>query len=325
MQFSELGHSGVNISKLSLGTLNVLKGGSVKEKLEIFDAAFDHGVNYFDTSDNYEKGEAEKFLGTFISSKDRSKVLIGTKCFFPKDDSPLHRGLKKENIDYTVDTSLQRLNTDYLDLFYCHRFDPDTPLEETVTAIQDHIKAGKILHWGVSVFSVSQLYEIYYTAKELNCPLPIVGQYPYNIFNRTIEMDLKDAFLNLNIGVVAYYPLSQGILTGKYAGSIVGGSRAADPEQKKQMWDFTDDKIKKANEFAELARSFGYAPSALAVKWCMRHPAVCSTLSNVNNLKQLKENLEFINVDLTPKIISEIERIFNNAPVNQYTGQKYQI
>jgi aryl-alcohol dehydrogenase-like predicted oxidoreductase len=325
MQFSELGHSGVKISKLSLGTLNVLKGGTVKEKLEIFDAALDHGVNYFDTSDNYEKGEAEKFLGTFISNKDRGKILIGTKCFFPKDDSPLHKGLRKENINYTVDTSLQRLNTDYLDFFYCHRFDQETPLEETIMTIESHIKQGKIRNWGVSAFSVSQLYEIYYTAKELNCTLPKVGQYPYNLFNRTIEMDLREAFLKLKMGVIAYYPLSQGILTGKYTGKIESGSRAADPEQKNQMWDFTDDKIKKANEFAELARGYGYSPSALAVKWCMRHPAVCSTLSNVNSLRQLTENLEFINVDLTPKILSEIEVIFNNAPVNQYTGQKYQI
>ena len=322
MQFSQLGNTNVKISSLSLGTLTVLKGGTKKEKLEIFDAALDHGVNYFDTSDNYEKGEAEKFLGDFIANKDRSKVLLGTKCFFPKESSPM-KGLGRENILSTVEISLQRLKTDHIDIFYCHRYDSETPVEVTVTTIQSLIKQGKIRYWGVSAFSVSQLCEIYYTARELKCDLPVVGQYPYNLFNRTIEMELKEAFLKLPLGVIAYYPLSQGILTGKYSESIEAGSRAADPAQKKQMWDFTEGKIKKADEFLKLAKKYNYSPAALAFRWCMQNPSVCSTLSNVNSMKQLKENLEFINIDPDPKLILEIEAIFNNAPVNQYTGLKY--
>lgn len=323
MKYLKLGSSGVQISAISLGTLNLLNGYSKKEKFAIFDYAFDHGINYFDTAGSYEGGLAEEFLGNFIKNKDRSKILLGTKCFFSKTNSILEKGLTKKNIFHTVDTSLKRLHSDYIDVFYCHRYDSETSLEETLGAIQNLIDQGKILYWGVCSFSVFQLCEIYYKAKELGCNLPIIGQYPYNLFNRTIEMDLKEVISKLQLKVVGYYPLSQGILTGKYSKGIHNKSRAHHPELKKQMWDFSKKKIKKAEDFQKLAKKINSPPSALALKWCLHNPLVCSALTHANTISQLKENLGFSNIVLVDELLEEINAIFSNAPVNPYTGIKY--
>lgn len=322
MLYRKLGQTGIDISQLSLGTMTVLKGGTVAEKLSLYDAAYERGVNYFDTSDNYENGESERFLGKFLKDKDRSKIYVGTKCFFPKPEYPAG-GLSQENITQTVERSLQRMETDYIDIFYCHRYDPNTPVEETITAIQSLIDQGKIRHWGVSSFSTAQLCEIYYTAREMKCGLPSVAQYPYNLFNRTIEMDLKEAISKLTLGVIGYYPLAQGVLTGKYSNSSNTDNRASDPLLKKQMWDLTESKLTKVSKFIQLADRYDVSPSALALRWCLHYNPVCSTLSNVNNFNQLEENLRFISVDLTPEMLGELEAIFNNTPANPYTGQKY--
>lgn len=322
MLYKALGQTGIHISQLSLGTMTVLKGGSPSDKLKLYDAARDSGINYFDTSDNYENGESEKFLGAFLRGKDRTKLYIGTKCFFPKPEYP-SGGLSRENILETVDRSLQRMGTDYIDIFYCHRYDRNTPVQETITAIQSLIDTGKVRHWGISAFSTAQLCEMYYTAREMKCSLPTVGQYPYNLFNRTIEMELKEALQTLDLGVIGYYPLAQGVLTGKYSTPGDGESRASDPGLKKQMWDLTDYKLTKVSEYLKLCTRLGVSPSALALRWCLHNDRVSSTLSNVNNFNQLQENLKFISVDLDPQIAGEIEAIFQNAPANPYTGQKY--
>ncbi|MBS1625212.1 MAG: aldo/keto reductase [Bacteroidetes bacterium] len=322
MLYRKLGQTGIDISQLSLGTMTVLKGGTVAEKLRLYDAAYERGVNYFDTSDNYENGESERFLGKFLKDKDRSKIYLGTKCFFPKPEYPAG-GLSRENITQTVERSLQRMETDYIDIFYCHRYDPNTPVEETITAIQSLIDQGKIRHWGVSSFSTAQLCEIYYTAREMKCGLPSIAQYPYNLFNRTIEMDLKEAISKLTLGVIGYYPLAQGVLTGKYSNSSNTDNRASDPLLKKQMWDLTEIKLTKVSRFLQLAADLGVSPAALALRWSLHYDAVCSTLSNVNNFNQLEENLQFISVDLSPEVTAALERIFHNAPANPYTGQKF--
>lgn len=322
MRYKKLGRTDIQVSQLSLGTMTLLRGGTIAEKLRLYDAALAHGINYFDTSDNYENGESEKFLGAFLKDKDRSKIYLGTKCFFPKPEYP-SGGLSRDNITQTVDRSLQRMDTEYIDLFYCHRYDKNTPVQETITAIQSLIDQGKISYWGISSFSTAQLCEIYYTARDMGCQLPSVGQYPYNLFNRTIEMDIKEAIAKMEIGVIGYYPLAQGVLTGKYGAGHSGENRASDPALKKQMWDLSEDKLTKVNAFVKLAVRLGVSPAALALRWCLHHDAVCSTLSNVNNFDQLQQNLEFISVDLSPSVIAELESIFHNAPVNPYTGQKF--
>ena len=173
MKYSLITSIGLEISKISYGTL------IIKDKLDtikLFEYAFENGINYFDTSDGYFRGEAEKILGNFIKCHKRENILIGTKAFFKKENDILRKGLSKKNIFHSIENSLRELNTDYIDFFYCHRFDESTPIEETLEAIQILINQGKILHWGVCGYSVYQLCKTYYTAKEKLITNPTVAQ-----------------------------------------------------------------------------------------------------------------------------------------------------
>jgi aryl-alcohol dehydrogenase-like predicted oxidoreductase len=311
---------GLEISKISLGTL------VIKDKIEtinLFNYAFENGINHFDTSDGYLNGEAEKILGEFIQNHKRENILIGTKAYFEKENNKLQKGLSKKNIFHSVENSLKKLNTDYIDFFYCHRFDENTPIQETLEAIQILINQGKILHWGVCGFSVYQLCKTYFTAKEKLIVAPKIAQYPYNLFNRSIELDLSSALKELNIQVLGYYPLAQGILTGKYNDGIPLNSRASIETLKTQMWDFNNSKIEKSSKLKSLAKELNTNSVTLALNWCLSNSNVKSLITSASNFNQLNEIISFENFLFTNEIKFEIEKIFDNAPVNQYTGIKY--
>ena len=320
MEYSRINKSGVEISKVSLGTL-IIKEKSFTSKLISY--AIDKGVNYFDTSDGYLAGESETILGEILSNYKRETYLLGSKAFFSKGDSVLQKGLNKKNIFHSVDNSLKKLKTDYLDIFYCHRFDLNTPVEETLDAINSLINQGKIVSWGVCGYSVFQLCDFYYTAKQKLISTPSVAQYAYNLFNRTIELELHEALRKLEVGVIGYYPLAQGILSGKYQKGIPHYSRASDLEFQKNMWDFTPEKIKKSVEFKGFAESKGVSPSALAIFWCLSNVNVKSVITNASTIKQFEENLNFNQISLEKEEMIELENIFNNYPVNPYTGLKF--
>ena len=319
MKNVELKGVGIEVSELSLGTMN-LPEKSIR--LNLFNTAFEKGINSFDTSVNYLDGESEIFLGEFLKGKDRSKLVISSKAFFPFLNSTM-RGLSRENIINSIDLSLKRLNSDYLDLFYCHRYDASTNVAESIFAIKELIKNGKILNWGICAFTPFQVCEMYYTAIQLDCPPPTVAQYPYNLFNRTIEMDLNEVVNNLNINLFTYYPLAQGVLTGKYIESTPEFSRASNGLNKSTMWDLKPENIEKVKLFISLAKDWEVLPSALALKWCLNNQNVKSVLSNVSSTRQLDDNLSYFNFKITDEQIVILNKLFNNTPVNIYTGVKY--
>ena len=320
MKYSTISGSGIEISKISLGTLIIR---DKKNTLNLLDKAHSFGINYYDTSDSYEEGESERILGEFVKSKKRENIILGSKAFFQKNKNILEKGLTKKNIFHTVESTLKNLNTEYLDIFYCHRFDINTPIEETLDAIDILIKQGKILNWGVCGFSVFQLCKMYFTAKSELISPPVVAQYAYNLFNRSIELDIAEALRELNIGVISYYPLAQGVLTGKYTDYIPENSRAYSEIHKKNMWDFNPQNIQKAKELSELASKYNTTSANLAMNWCLQNSNVKSVITNVNSIEQLNELLAFEEVNLNLDNIQEIESIFDNQPKNQYTGQKY--
>ena len=320
LEYSRISNSGVEISKVSLGTL-VIKDKSFASKLVGHSLA--NGVNYFDTSDGYLAGESETILGEILSNYKRETYLLGSKAFFLKGDSVLQKGLNKKNIFHSVENSLKKLKTDYLDVFYCHRFDPNTPVEETLDAINQLINQGKILNWGVCGYSVFQLCEIYYTAKKRLISTPSVAQYAYNLFNRTIELELHEALRKLEIGVIGYYPLAQGILTGKYTNGIPSNSRASDLALKKSMWDFNSEKIMKSTIFKDFAESRELTPASLAIFWCFNNKNIKSVITNASSIEQFEDSLKFLQISLEKEELIELENIFNNYPVNQYTGFKF--
>ena len=320
MEYSRINKIGVEISKVSLGTL-VLKDKSFTSTLLCY--ALDNGVNYFDTSDGYLGGESEIILGEILSNYKRDTYLLGSKAYFSKGESVLQKGLNKKNIFHSVENSLRKLKTDYLDIFYCHRFDLHTPIEETLDAIHQLMHQGKILHWGVCGYSVFQLCETYYQAKQRLISLPAVAQYAYNLYNRSIELELQEALCKLDIGVIGYYPLAQGILTGKYNQGVPSDSRASVTELKKSMWDFTPEKILQSSRFTDFAKSKGLSPASLALQWCFNNTNIKSVLTQASTLQQFEDSLHCFQIKLEQEDFIELEKIFINLPVNPYTGLKF--
>ena len=317
MKYSYIPATGLAISKISLGTL-IIK--DKKTTLNLFEKAISAGINCFDTSDGYLGGEAEKILGDFVINQKRENIILGSKAFFQKNNNILEKGLTKKNIFHTVETSLKNLKTEYLDIFYCHRFDENTPIEETLEAIEILIKQGKILNWGICGFSVYQLCKMYYTAQAKLITPPAGAQYAYNLFNRSLELEISEALDELKIGVLSYYPLAQGILTGKYNKQIPRGSRASNEAFKINMWDYTPEKIDQAKKLSDLASSLNTTATILSINWCLMNVNVKSVITSVSSSDQLDQLLHFDTFHLAEDVKHEIELIFDNHPKNQYTG-----
>lgn len=319
MKYNNLTVEVPRVSRIALGTLYI-----APNQKKIFDAAYDLGINYFDTADSYNEGASDAVLAEFLKNKPRESLVISSKVFYPTKFGRTSGGLSKPHLLESVNLSLKRLNTDYLDILYLHRFDNDISIEETIEALNILLTSGKIKSWGFSAFSTFEVSKIFYGAKAASIPQPIVAQYAYNLFNRTIEMDLAEVFAEWNIKVVGYYGLAQGVLSGKYSnGNMPEISRAKNLEAVKSMWDFTPEKLHKAHQFADYCKKIRQKPSALALAWCLQNPNVASVLTHVRNQKQLVENVNALSLELNEQMRDEIEKIFLNAPRKPYTNTAY--
>lgn len=306
MNQNQIPNSSLFISSISLGLMYV---NDAKNTEFMYHKAIDFGINYIDTASNYENGESEKLLGKIIKNYDRSKIILGTKVFFKTGNSNLEQGLGKKHILSTIKNSLKNIGTDYIDIFYLHRYDEKTPIEETLYTIKHLLDTCQILYWGISSFSVVKMMKTIYTAKIMGLPMPIVGQYPYNIFNQSIDQEFKEAINELRLPLLTYYPLSQGILSGKYSELIPVESRATYENKKAMMWDFTEEKIAKVDQFVEIALSLDLKPTNLAYLWCLQNPNVISCITSISNDKQLEELLEFKNISIKEESINQINKL----------------
>ncbi|MEZ0325667.1 MAG: aldo/keto reductase, partial [Fimbriimonas sp.] len=217
MNYRKLGRFGLKVSEVSLGGW-LTHGRSIDDETttQIVAKARDLGINFFDTADVYNRGEAELSLGKALEGVRRDDVVIGTKCFFPMSDLPNDRGLSRKHISESVNNSLRRLKTDYIDMMQFHRFDADTPLDETVRAIDDLVRAGKVLYWGVSEWTSDQIADLVSVSKQLNANPPASNQPAYNMLQKGIEQAVIPTCERHGLGLVVFSPLAQGILTGKY-------------------------------------------------------------------------------------------------------------
>jgi len=309
-----------SISKISMGTMNL---PDATFRLRLFDYAFERGLNHFDTAVNYLEGESELFLGDFIKGKNRDKIILSSKAFFSFDKS-FKNGLRKKNIQLSVEKSLSRLKTDYLDVFYCHRYDVNTNVIETLEAINDLIESGKILEWGICAFTPFQVCEMYYTASLLGFRKPTFAQYPYNLFNRTIDMDLKEVLKKLNFHMITYYPLAQGVLSCKYnENNIPPSSRGLNKNFRKSMWDLKIENYEKISRFKNVAEDWGMSPSVLAYSWCLNNNNITSVLTTASNFNQFEEILKSQDVFLDDSKVIVLNKLFDNEPINRFTGVKY--
>lgn len=312
MNYRSLGNSGLKVSEISLGSwLTFGNTISEREAAAIIHKAFDLGINFFDCANVYAGGEAEAVMGRALKAFPRESYVITTKAFWPVGEGANDKGLSRKHIMEQVHTSLKRMNLDYVDVFYCHRYDPDTPLEETLRAIDDLIRQGKILYAGVSEWTAAQLQEAVSIADRYLLNRIVVNQPQYNMFHRDVEEEIIPASERNGISQVAWSPLAQGVLTGKYQdGKIPKGSRGANEELNSWVKKIMDDIVtRKVEMLDKTARELDITLAQLALAWILRQPNVASTLVGASHPEQIEENAKASDVILPFDVLERIEEI----------------
>ncbi|WP_054956792.1 aldo/keto reductase family protein [Paenibacillus dakarensis] len=310
MKYRRLGRSGLKVSEISLGSW-LTYGGYVEQENAVnsIETAYDLGINFFDTANVYERGAAEKLVGETLKAYPRESYVLATKAFWPMGDGPNDRGLSRKHVMEQAHASLKRLGHDYVDIFYCHRHDPETPLDETLRALDDLVRQGKVLYVGVSEWQASQIAEALTVADRYLLDRIIVNQPVYNMFNRYIEKEVMPLCERSGIGQVVFSPLAQGLLTGKYTSSsdIPTDSRAAKLEGVRKG--ITEEKIAKVRELEKIAAELDLSVGNLALAWILRQNNVASALVGASRPEQVKENAKASGIELSEDVLNRIEDI----------------
>jgi voltage-dependent potassium channel beta subunit len=311
VNYRHLGASGLRVSEISLGSW-LTYGGSVEEEAAkaCIHRALELGVNLFDTANVYRRGIAELVVGEALNGVDRDDYVLATKVFFPMDEGPNDRGLSRKHVMEQCHASLRRLGVDYVDLYQCHRPDPETPVEETLRALDDLVTQGKVLYVGVSEWSAPQLAE----ARQIQAQLgfdPIVSNQPqYSMLYRAIEHDVLPLSRKLGIGQIVWSPLGQGVLTGKYrpGEQPPEGTRAANPEDRDFMARFMEDDVLEAvQRLQPIAEEAGVTMAQLAIAWVLREDAVSSAIVGASRPEQVEENVAAATLELDEDVLAAID------------------
>ncbi|TCS43870.1 potassium channel beta subunit family protein [Reinekea marinisedimentorum] len=323
MEYRRLGRSGLQVSALSLGSwVTFGKQVNMRDAKTLLKTAYDAGVNFFDNAEGYEAGESEKIMGEAIASLGlpRDSFIVSSKVFWG-GDQPTQRGLSAKHVRDACDAALGRLKVDYLDLFYCHRPDIDTPVAETVRAMHNLIQQGKVLYWGTSEWSAQQITEAHLAAREFGLTPPTMEQPQYNLLHRDkVEAEFLPLYENYGMGTTIWSPLASGLLTGKYAEGIPEGSRLALPgyEWLRELWETENgkQKLEVIKKLLPLSKKLGVSMPHLAIAWCLKNPNVSTVILGASRLSQLEDNLESLTAvpKLTDDVMQEIEAIVGNKP-----------
>lgn len=313
MEYRYLGDTGVQVSELCFGTMSF--GGDADEEMSaaMFNRCRDAGVNFFDCANVYQRGRSEEILGRLIQGQ-RDELVITSKFYFPMGDDVNARGASRRNIMISVEQSLRRLQTDRIDLYFIHHFDPHTPLDATLRALDDLVSQGKILYPAVSNFAAWQIAKaLGVSARQgwarFECIQPM-----YNLVKRQAEVEILPLAQSERLGVIPYSPLGGGLLTGKYgpdkrpaAGRIVENDMYRVRYGEEWMFEVAD-------RFAAFARERGMDPVALAVAWVASHPAVTSAIIGARNLEQLEGSLASVEIEMTPALRAEVSALSPTPP-----------
>lgn len=323
MEYRRLGKSGLKVSTLSLGswvTFQTQVDLALAE--EMMKTAYDAGVNFFDNAEAYANGASEEIMGDALKKLGwtRDTFTVSSKVFWG-GQLPTQRGLSRKHITDACHAALRRLKVDYLDLYFCHRPDEDTPIEETVRAMDALIQQGKILYWGTSEWSAQQIMEAYSVARQYGLTPPTMEQPEYNMFNRQkVESDYRRLYTEIGLGTTIWSPLASGLLTGKYSQGIPEDSRMNLPGYGwlKRMVDSEagQAKIKQAVELQTIANEIGFSLTNMSLAWCAANPNVSTVILGASKMSQLTENLKALEVvpALTPGIMDKIDSILGNRP-----------
>jgi voltage-dependent potassium channel beta subunit len=312
MKYRRLGNSGLKVSEISLGSW-LTYGKTVEDNTaeKTIHKAYELGINFFDSANVYERGEGERVMAGALKEYPRESYVITTKAFWPMGEGPNDRGLSRKHVIEQANASLKRMNLDYVDIFYCHRYDQETPVEETLRAIDDLIRQGKILYAGVSEWSAAQIEEAVSVADKFLLDRIVVNQPVYNMLNRYIEKEVIPVSSKHGIGQVVFSPLAQGILTGKYKGNTIPeDSRASNAEINNFMKGMLNETtFTKVEQLENIAKELEITLPSLALAWILRQPNVASALIGASRPSQVEENIKAVEIDLTSEVIEKIEGI----------------
>jgi aryl-alcohol dehydrogenase-like predicted oxidoreductase len=313
MKHRRLGRSGVKVSEVVLGSWLTF-GSSVDEERTrgVVRAALEQGITTFDTADVYALGRAEEALARALVGVPRKDVVLASKTFWPMSEGPNDLGLSRKHVTESCEASLKRLRTDYLDVYQCHRYDPETPLEETVRAMEDLVRAGKVLYWGVSVWTGAQIEEGLSLARAANGYGMVVNQPEYSLLERGIEAEVLPTCRRLGVGTWAFSPLAQGALTGKYSGAKrPPGSRGADAQRNRFMERYlTKESLERIDRFSQLAWELGTTPGRLALAWCLAQPGVDAVVVGATRPEQVVDDVQAVDLALDAAALARIDGIF---------------
>lgn len=310
-----MGKTGLKLSEIGLGSW-LTYGGSVErdQSKKCIEFAIENGVNYIDTADVYSEGEAERVIGEFLAEEtvNRKDLVIASKVFWPTGDGSNDRGLSRKHVMESIEGTLERLNLDYIDIYFCHRYDVNTPLVETIGALDDIVKSGRIHYWGTSVWTAAKLERAVAVAKSMKANLPRVEQPQYNILSRYIETEVLETAAHLGMGVVPFSPLAQGILTGKYNDEIPKGSRGDTTDW--LQWDLNELNLEKVRQLVPIAEKIGISMANLSLAWILRRKEITSVIMGASKPEYVLENVKATNIELSEENLEQIEKTLGNKP-----------
>jgi voltage-dependent potassium channel beta subunit len=319
MNYRRLGRAGIKVSELSFGAW-VTFGTQVGEDLarDCMAAAYDAGVNFFDNAEAYAGGEAEILMGKALKQLNwrRESIVVSTKIFWG-GSGPNDSGLSHKHIIEGVNNALRRLQMEYVDLVFCHRPDPNTPIEETVRAMDIVIKQGKAFYWGTSEWSSAEIMRADAVARQYGLTPPVMEQPQYNMFVRDrVEKEYALLYQELGYGTTIWSPLASGLLSGKYNDGIPAGSRATLQGYEWIKRGITPERIEKVRQLQPIAEELSCSLAQLSLAWCLTNPHVSTVITGASRADQVVENMKAIDIvpKLTPEVLKRIETILDNAP-----------
>lgn len=325
MKYRNVGQSGLKVSEISLGSwMTDLRGSeaaSIAE--ETIRVAYDKGVNFFDCADAYSGGEAEKFLGRVLKDYPRSSYVVSSKVFFPTGRGANEWGLSRKHIIENIDRTLKNMQMDYVDMYFCHRFDPTTPMEETLRVLSDLVTQGKILYYGVSEeWGAARLEEAQRIIEKYRLHPMTVVQPQYHMMDRYIEHEIMDVCKKYGIGITPFSPLAQGLLTGKYGLNqpYPEGSRATHQADKQINNLLTEENLGKVDKLKEIAAELGVSMPVLALSWILRENIISSVITGASKVSQLESNLAASGFEIPADALADIEKILDFKRFERHVG-----
>ncbi|MEK3731834.1 aldo/keto reductase [Paenibacillus sp. FSL M8-0334] len=308
MNYRRLGNSGLHVSELGLGTNAFGKRADEAASIRIIHHAIHHGINFIDTANIYAGTESERIIGLALKGK-RHEVVLATKAGLVRGEGPNARGSSRYHLQKELEDSLRRLNTDYVDLYQIHTFDPHTPLEETLRTLDDMVSAGKVRYIGASNYAAWEIMKALGISEQKGYVRYVSTQTSYSLADRTPEVELVPLCLDQGVGIIPYFPLAGGILTGKYnQGSLVPAGSRADTDPNFQRF-LEERNVKLGEQVSQLAAEHGYSPSALSLAWLMKQPAVSTVIVGATKTGQLDDNLQSLDIEINETLAAQLNRI----------------